>query len=597
MKLGSETLKFLDWLRRVARVLVRVRALVSVAAVGSAFMQRITGILAFVLPLKVILLAGSDGVARWAEPVVGSGGKELLVGILIAVAVLCFFASIALNTVSDRLAAAIGDAVLRRSNELAVVGNQSAEARTSVSHVMSFAAGALFVLSGVAVIGLINPSLIAILLAIIAAQAMLTSRVLANADRLNPGVLARFIKDDAGGYLNILSSVNFLLAFGVLVYPFLSGAGGSVIVAIVSVILLRRVLSEAVITIRGALRLIDRQRIINAIVFPEHQFRKGQHSSAATMRALLDKEARQARTLAALRSAGYAPSTLDVRWHDSAIPGVYLLAVHASDSMGAHSRYQLQVYWPKHDHRLENEAVLFRYIPREQVAAPAVVARFTEGRYPCQLVWAGKGTMPPPKEWTRQRDSLLEYLIGLQPCDDIIRAYRASHPLMADRLSSELVERLEWAVDDDDERAVYDAFRERLPAIREHLRACPLYLHNPELKRGNVLEDVDGSPMVMTWGNWSLEPVGIEVPDKGNPADLERAVRVATSSRTDCPQGYGVDHLTLVRTLAQIERKIMNNQLKVALECVGELLANPLLAAAQAPRATMDELPEVGDAT
>jgi len=582
MNLFSETAGFLGWLSRLGAVFFRARPITSTVAVFVSALNRLTSILAFLLPLKVILLVASDGVSRWFQPLVGPGGKDTLVWTLTIAAIASFFLSIVLDALSDRLAASASHTVLKGSNELSVVGNQGAEARTIFAQFVSIVSGMLFTGAGLAVIGLVNPLLAGVLGFLFLAEYLFTAAAMAGGTRTNPGPLKRFVTEDLRDYLNLLSSLTFLVAFGVLLYPFVWGGGGDVLAALVSVIVLRRILGVIVDFVRGGVQLTQRRVVINALVFREHQYRDQEADLTRTLRQIFSKNGRQARARELFASAGLGDVAVDAFWQDSSLGGMNVLALTSSSKDEHVQHWQQQIYLPKQDYRLENEAVLFDYVSRGQMLAPEVLLRFKERPFECQICDAGSGEAVDASEWGELRMDLLARLMSVRPPPALTRAYTISRPLLQDRLSDDLIQRCEVGVDDDAERKTLEALVQHMSVVRELLYSLPLYIQNPEIRPANVLVDKSGQPMVMTWGKWSLEPVGVGVPDGVGTAGLDSLTDTLRAERPDLPDGFWNAHLRLGRAVRQLEQRIEVNMFKAALESAQEILENELVAEAVA---------------
>ncbi|TQE99146.1 MAG: hypothetical protein FKY71_10135 [Spiribacter salinus] len=548
--------------------------------IAASGLNRVTSLLAFLLPLKVILLVASDGVSRWFEPFVGPEGKDSLVIALTVAAIVSFFLSIALDALTDRLSASASHTLLQGSNELAVVGNQGTTAQNIYSQFSDTAAGTLFVLAGLSVIAWVNPLLLGALLGLSAAEFLFTALVIARTNPINPGPIARLLTQDLRDYLNIFSSINFLAAFGILLYPFVWGGGGQVLAALVSIVVLRRILGVSAEVIQNAVKMVQRRAVIDALVFREEPYRGKERDVMRILREIFQKQARESRARQSLRSAGIPFEEVEATWQDSRLSGMNRLAIRVRTGNGMTRFFQQQIYMPKHDLRLENEAVLFEYMSREQLRAPGQLLRFNEGVFQCQICESGVEEAVGENAWREVRNGLLERLMCVQPPRSLVEAFTMSRPLLHDRLSGDLIDRLEIGVDTADERSTIDELRARLALLRERIRAIPLYVRNPEIQYSNVVLDEDGEPIVMTWGKWTLEPLGAALPSGIKRGGLEKFVRSISRTRSDVPVDFAVEHMELAGTAYECERLIHDNLLKGALDCAARLLANPLLATA-----------------
>lgn len=587
MNLFAEAGAFLHWMTRIGQVFLRARPVATLAVVGASALSMGMSILSLVLPLKVIALVATEGVSGWFKPLVGAGGKEVLVWGLTAAAVASFFVSIGLDASAKRLAASISRTVLRGSNDLAVIGDQGARAESIFSQFSSIVAGLLFALAGLAAIALVNPVLVGILASAFVLELTLTAAVLRRGDPLKPGFLASFVTRDVYYYLKILSSLTFLLAFAVLLYPFVWGTGGSVIAALLSVIVLRRVLSTMVQFLGRAMSMVRQKPMIDALFFRERQYQQVEGQEMRTLRDVFHKQARQRGAAEILRSVDVGADELEVRWHDSRLPGLSLLTIHSKTAKGAEAYYQQQIYLPKHDHRLDNEAVLFSHLAREQLCAPRVFARFSEGSFQCQICAAGTGACPPRKDWARIEASLNERLMAVPAPAALIRAFKASHPVLSERLSDRVVARLGVAVDTAQEATTFKVFCRLAYFVRDCLDKLPHYVYNPEIMLANVFVDDRGEPLVMTWGKWSVEPIGGGLAVNTSQQTLEAFARGIRDRRSSVYSHIGADHLRFALLCWHIERNISANLLKNALGLVHNLLEHPFVVGLKNEQATM----------
>jgi hypothetical protein len=578
MNLFRESGQFVRWVTRLGGVFFRVRPLTSTVIIVAATLNRVTSVLAFLLPLKILLLVASDGVSRWFQPLVGPGGKDSLVIVLTVAAVVSFFLSIVLDALTDRLAASTSGTVLKGSNELAVVGNQGATAQTVYSQFTDVVSGTIFVLAGLTVIGLVNPFLLGTLAGITLVEYLFTALVLVRTDRVNPGPIGRLVTNDLRDYLNIFSSVNFLIAFGVLLYPFVWGGGGEVLAALVSIIVLRRILGVVLEVIQGAVRMVRRRSVIDALVFREQPYQGKEKDLMRMLREVFHKEARTSRARASMESAGIAFDSVEAAWLDCRLPGMNRIAIRVNTAGEGVRNFQQQICMPKHDFRLENEAVLFEYVTREQLCAPAVLLRFREGPFECQICASGSGEAVGDDAWRETRNGLIERVMCVEPSRALVQAFTISRPLLHDRLTDDLIGRMEVGVDAESERNTLDTLWAVLPVLRNRIQAIPLDIQNPEIRQSNVMIDVDGGPLVMTWGKWTLEPIGAALPGGIKTNVLEGIVGSLHRTRSDIPAEFGTDHMQLAGSAYDLEQAIQANLLKSALQTTARLLESPLLA-------------------
>lgn len=576
MNLFRDTGMAVRWLASLVSVFFRLRPLTTMVVVAASALSRVTTVLAFVLPLKVILLVASDGIPHYFQALVAPEQKDALIVVLVAAAIFSIFASVLLDFLKSRLAASTSVAVIWGANRLAVFGDQYNEAQSVYARGCDIVSVVIFTLVGFAVIGLIDPYLVAALAGAMLLEYLITAAVLARLDPVHPQGVSGAIYRNPRGLLDALSAVNFLVAFAVLLYPFVWGQGGNVMLAVISVIILRRVLNPLAQTIAEAASLVEKRSTINALVYREHKYQQLEGKDVRGVRDVFHKTARQQRVTELLSSIGKEPTGLQVMWQDPAVPGINALLVYVDDG-DERSVYQQQIFLPRQGHRLENEEILFSYVSRRQLPAPDFVTRSTEGPYECQLVTAGSGERVPHKSWLDVQLAVFEQCLAVAPPSDLIQAYAVSRLFLWDRLSDEMLGRLEMAVDTDEDRNCYRALLENMPLVRDLLRGMPLYIHNPEIVPPNVLLTRDDTAIVMTWGRWSLEPIGAGLPGPALNKSIDDIMGRLAAQRREVMECSNSHHMRLAGLCWNLEWQITRNLFRSGMATAASILESPAL--------------------
>jgi hypothetical protein len=576
MNLFLEAGSFLVWLARLTGVFLRARPLITMTLVGASAVNLVTSILSFLLPLKIIAMVAKASVSGASERWFDLGGYTLIGG-LTAAAILSLILSVATDALANRMAAKGGSAVLGNANQLAVGGNDYATAQAIYAQYGEVCAGALFVLVGMLAIAFVEPLLAVVVAAVFLLQFSFTAIALKNVDAIEPGLLARFISRDTKDYLKLLISLDLLVALAVLAYPFLWGGGDRVIDALLSFVVLRRVLRIMVRSLRSAIKLARRRPITDALFFAGQDYRQAEAPAVQTLRLLFSKQKREARAAQILQDLDIAFDRVLVDWCDSRLPGLLTLSIDVFRGGYKPIRYQQQIYLPKQGFRLDNEAVLFDHVTRERLGAPAVIARYDEGPFRCQICAVDNLHSVGAERWCSIREQLFASHVSAEPPEPLVRAYRMSHPLLADRLSDDFVRRIGIAVDTAEQARCLEALIYALPKLRERLSELPLYVCNPEIQPASVLVDADLKPVIMSWGKWRLEPIGYGLSEPLAPEALEPMFSKLRARRSDLSRDYGVVHIELARQAGAFEERINDYQFKQALALAELLLENPLI--------------------
>ena len=578
MHLTQEANTFLTWTRQVLNVFYATRPWTTSGVIAATATAGITKLLAFFLPLKVILLAGSPGVPRYFPFIDPADKFPWIIGLTIG-AFVFYGLTLQLEARAARWSEGASGDILGSANEMAVRSDEDEHAQKAYQDFCGVCANGLFVILGSLALAFLNPILLGFLATLVALQYAFTAWALSgDNDGVHAGPLKVWIRDRRATYLNILGSANFLLGFLVILAPYLLGAGGNILLAILSLLIMRQVLSALTGIPNVGTRLTNQKLDINTLFFPDEQQASIEKPVLRQLRDLFSKPARQARTAEVLRESLEEPGlAVDVCWADPPVKFLSTLSIRADKgdaSTGDAPRwFQQQIFMPKSRAMLENEDFLFRHVERAALNAPRQITRFSEGPFECQLLDYGQGRRMKERQWGRQGEEMVRTVLACSPPWRLVQAFRRSHRMLPQRLQDErLLERLTLAVDTDQEAHDLDAFCASLGEIAQRLDSLPPTIDNRDLTLNTCILDAEGQPYCMTWGRWTLEPFGGTIMTNNVELDPAAELPATAQRRGDC---YGVDgaHVELARRCRLLEYYDQRRQYKAALACVADVLA------------------------
>ena len=577
MNLFAETRNALRWVFQILGQFLRVVPGVTLAVVACLTIARITRLLAFLLPLKVVLLAGSEGMPRFFRGFLSPDQREIGIAALSAAAIVAYGLTLFLEARSKRLSDSGGADLLSAAGVMAVVTNQREEIQGIYVRFTQIVSAVLFVAAGTLVLAALNPVLAAYLFGLILCFYLFTAWVLDGVTPLKQNRVAALIDKRFASYLGILSSVAFLSGFLVILYPFLTPAGGNVLVAIISIIVMRQATGALNGAIKDVVSLVQKRQIVDALVLPDRQFHQLEGADQRTLRALFGRQDRERLVADALAGLRRPDQSVHVEWLDPPTRGMAEFAIALQGGEAPARHFRQRVFPPRLGRMVENEDLLFRHVARDAVRAALVVTRFTHGEHECIVYDAGTGAAPTGSGLSAAHGAFIAALWSVEPPPALVRIYAASHKAMQDRLTDDLLARMDVAVDCDEAAATLERLREALPAIRAAIAALPLVLTNPAFARGQAVLDADGAVLVLGgWGEWTLEPMGANLPapfaNEGKLAALIAQARQARPASVD--ERIGREHLMLARRCGLLEKEIARGAMKAALALATQVLAD-----------------------
>ena len=236
----------LVWVAQVLAVYLRFQPLVTMALIGCLAIKEIAQVLVFFVPIKVIILAGSDHLPPYLVKFIGPEHRESLILALAIGTVMLFVVTFLLDALAGSLANAGGLRALNRANLLARASREQVEAPRYYTQFCRVAANLIFVLVAFAILGVLQAHLLLVLVGLIGLQYGLTVLLFYLSNPILPHTAAYWVKHNLGNYLGLLSSINLLAGFLVLLAPFLSCSGANILIALLSFLLLRRPLMPPV---------------------------------------------------------------------------------------------------------------------------------------------------------------------------------------------------------------------------------------------------------------------------------------------------------------------------------------------------------------
>ncbi|MCP1727886.1 hypothetical protein J2T60_001886 [Natronospira proteinivora] len=554
MRLFSSTWQFLRWHFAVMGAFMAIHPVMTPVLVWSKATANITRILAFFIPLKVLLLLATPGVPRYfrffIEPELRN---EWAIGLSIA-AVVAYLLTLVLDKLSENLSEKGSQRLLAVSNQLSVVQNQKELAKryfSSFSDVSaSFLLASILLLAGF----LIHPWLFVFTTGVIVLMALVSWAALRTVEPREPRGFGGYILGNLGSYLGYLYAILFLAVFSYLVIDFLLFDGINVLIAILSFLIARQLLSALSGAVSTAVSLSGQRSTIDPLVFLEEQHVKQARSAFQDLQYHYTPERREARIRELLNlHADDDALSVSSHWVDP-LRGMYLFLVQAENGAGETVFRGLEQVVPfKQAQNLDNEDLIRDHMGAGPLRLADVRSEYEVAGFRCRLYELGEGQALSRNAWKRHALPLTLELWQLEPPQALCSVFELSQPYLGQRFSPELLERMELALDDPEKCELFAELTRRLDEIRDRLNRIPLFPYNAGLSEKTAFADDDGDLTLTDWGKWSLEPVGVGVAPTLLTHRRMDAVFDKLRARKDCPDDLGLDDLRIACLAYRIE--------------------------------------------
>ncbi|MDZ7839282.1 MAG: hypothetical protein U5R46_00450 [Gammaproteobacteria bacterium] len=205
----------------------------------SFLLSQLFALLAFLLPLKAVLLLAREGVPWFLAGVATVDTKNTVVLAIAVVAVGSYGLHLLADQWLDKAVRRGAEKIVGRSNKLRLFNNQVELVQNGYRRLCQVGGTVVIILLGFCVGFLINPVLFGSFAGLLLAEYGILYVLMKSGTRLGRNLNALF-EDKLPVAVRVLSNTNFLIVFAVLVAQFMSGARGSLIIAIMSIVLIRQ---------------------------------------------------------------------------------------------------------------------------------------------------------------------------------------------------------------------------------------------------------------------------------------------------------------------------------------------------------------------
>lgn len=525
--------------------------------------SQISTLLASLLPLKVIIMLGSDSVPRYFPGFLLELDRNVILALLASSAI-GFFILHQLAEVAIRVFTASGSRVLlSKSHKMELFNNQQDIAESAYQRFSRALAGGVFVaIAGSAMLWFYPKMAL-----FISAYVLLCFLYLYFAIKYNDK-----LKDSIQTYLpkqvSFFSSIAVFVAFAALVLDFMFFTPPSVIIAIISFLLSRQLLTRLAGFINDFYSLSLQRVRLDAIFFhgkvllPQHN--KGQQKFWEILQA-----EQRAEWLPALLQE-FIEDVKEIEsceWHQLAANGIAAFKVSVNGKS-----YLVKIYDTNRTTQAKHEATL---MAAEVAGLPALqwVGASQILTFHCLLYSMPEGVVVERKEFKEQSDAFRTCLLGLELPRDLVDLYTRSKPQLDQRLDSELLERMALAATTAEQLQQLSAITEALPEILSLLRRLPLTMVSGNIVYPNLWLVNDDISLLTHWGNWSLEPVGSDWPNL--PAQLENMPVVLEQVRNNTKRLADISdaEIELCALLSALEQTCNRQQLTQGWELVPEIIS------------------------
>lgn len=561
----EDVLSTLRWSVSLGAKFVRVVPYYTSIIIVLTLVAQLSTVLSSFLPLKVIILLGSEGMPRYFPASFQTVDRDILVVLLSAATVGFFLLALLANKLIDLATARASEALLEKSQKLTLFENQDQVAVNGYQKYSSALSGLVFVCLALTGVGVFYLSMSLLLLGYCASIFIFFVLMARFSQAFN-----YYLENNLSSFVSLTSNIGFFVAFAFLVVEFVLWTPPGFIVAIVSLLLSRQIFSRISSFVNGVFWLNKQKQKLDVLFFHGKKLIPESNSTKhKNIWSHLKPEVREKWLLSLLSNVDSSLSvskTLVVKWLNSSQQNIPHLRVTVR---GENKIFLIKLYEKNRTALAKHEASLL-LAPPAGLPAPRLTYVTDLENLACHIYKLHVGTLLAKKNNNNAVAVIRNNLALITPSAGLKNRFLRSRPLLTDRLTVSLLDRVRVAVSDELQQRVVEQLIVKLPELKLKLDSLPLVIYNPSMASGIWHEIKTDAYLVVSWEKWTLEPLGAGVP----PVRIEKFLDFIAQHGGDNNCLYNADpnSVRLAAEVFVLERLINNQQLSLALSKIKKIL-------------------------
>lgn len=542
----NDLFQALFWIKKLGIKLLHEAPLITTVVVFIKLVSQVSLLLSFLLPLKIIMLLGTDGTPKFFPELLSHINKDTLILLLSVTTLLSYLVHYSCEKLGQLAYKKGSKTLLSKSKKIILFENQNEIATKAFRNYAQAFASITFAGLALTALGFFYIDVV-LVICIYCICCVTTMPVLTH---YIPSMRISLVNNTPRN-INGLVNIGFLSTFSFIVIDFLYFSPPNFLVALATIILGRQLLAQLGITTKNFFNLHRQKRKLDALFFHDHAYIPTQHHDKTRVWQLLEKPYanKWIKDLISecLQQIPEKP-VISWSWHQSGINNVLFLEVNIVD---INRTFLIKVFDKPQTSLALHEASLLMERPFNLPAPELRLSTVIDG-FHCH-VFNFDGTQAQQTQNDEKSMRLKSALISVEPPKELVERYKRSKLLIWDRLEPKMLDRLKLIAEKKDQQAI-EQCRKLFPDWKILLQKLPLTLVN-RCSDEQIFLGADLSPKCTHWGNWKLEPLGASwsLETKDALSELEEQLEVASNSRESL-KDIKPEHVALVCLTSDFER-------------------------------------------
>lgn len=538
--------------------------------VFSTLISQVSMLLAFLLPLKVVMLLGSSGIPRYFPSSFADFDRDALV-VALSLSAVGFYVAYALaEKVVLHSSCRGASLLLGKSQKMILFENQEEMASRAYQRYSKILASSVLILVVFLAICFLYSELFLVLCGYIVFVGFVLWGGYSALEKFKVN-----IEEEPAKIANTATSIGFLLAFSFMVSQFLWGTPPGLLVAVISLILMRQGFSRVTGIVSDVKGLYSQRLKLNALFFHGHVLISETKKHEVSLWSMLEPEVCKSWVCDVLEEAVDQDfSRVDVQWYQLGVQDVVALKARAFLEEGeVGGEYFVKVFNKNKSSQAKHEATLLSCNSAWPSLLLVSVTEF-EGMH-CHVFRWVEAEKLSSKNVKEARKDVGVCLLEIEPEKVLVERYSRSRPPLWQRIDQKLLDRLKTVagmLEKGDISKVEDLISHR-DSVVAILQRLPLSVVNPDLQLDMMMRNEEREILALHWGRWSLEPIGAGWPVQSEQLKLLGRMLEKSKCKRSSLRSINENGAYLAALVFELEKLCLRQNFLPAIQLIPKIIA------------------------
>ncbi|MTI64705.1 hypothetical protein [Methylophaga sp.] len=553
------------WLIKLTKTFLKGTPVATPVSVFTTLISQIAMMMAFLMPLKVVMLLGAENIPSYFPETLQAIGKNTLILSLVILSVASYAITVILKKISDKTTERGVKNLLEKTQKIIIFENQDNFASKAYTKYTDALAGLVFFVVTIGLLSIFYWDMAVFIIAVLFLAYFITYILY-----LSSPSLKTLINDKSQPTAISISNVVFLLVFLYIVFDFLYLTPPEFIIGLITIIIGRLMLVRLSFTASYLFTLKQDEGKINALFFHNQAFLPAINSHHKSVWDLLKNQALENWLVPLLQEATADKNIGDIanKWQQTRLNNIVVLQ---AESKVLEKTFLIKIFEERLASQALHESTLMLADLDSEFPCPPFLLATMIGSYHCHVFDITDHEFLPFQEAIKLNNVVNEKLLMFPPSETLVERYKRSKALLWERIDKAMMDRLRMVASEKGKQVIQE-IEDAMPDIKSILRALPLSFIAPKPNHLSLLKDSDDQIISFHWPTWVIEPAGAGIdPKKNNDTNVKDAIQSAHGHRAELLQ-FPVENYELASLLSTFERNFHQQQYEDAIELLQQAL-------------------------